>query len=299
MLATSLITAAASGISCIAMAASADAASNAPAALAATMADQATATTEAVADTPRVEFSSDVEDTIAALKAKNAAEAEIAAGVDAETGASDDQMIDDYIEDPAADAPIATPSVEERVFADDSDEELAQRLFAYLDDLTTVEADFVQSSPSGQVTEGKFWLRRPRQLRMEYAPLDDSPLVIVASQGNVYVQDKALETTDLYPVKRTPLRFLLNKSVEEQDLDIVALERGPSSVAMTVRDPDSEAEGDLTLVFDAPTLSLRQWLVRDPRRGLTIVSLENIERDGKLRNSLFRTPEAGGAFINN
>lgn len=185
------------------------------------------------------------------------------------------------------------------VFSNVDDAKIAQNVLGYLNDLTTATASFVQSSPSGAVQEGQFWLRRPRQLRMEYGSSNDPSLLIVATQGNVYVRDNALETTDFYPVKKTPLRFLLTKELDAETLDVVSVQRGTDSVAVTFADVSGDAEGDLTVVLDAPNLRLRQWVVRDPQNNVTFVTLEDLVEGGKVSNRLFRVPDAGGQFINN
>ena len=185
------------------------------------------------------------------------------------------------------------------VFSNVDDAKIAQDVLGYLNDLTTATASFVQSSPSGAVQEGQFWLRRPRQLRMEYGSSNDPSLLIVATQGNVYVRDNALETTDFYPVKKTPLRFLLTKELDAETLDVVSVQRGTDSVAVTFADVSGDAEGDLTVVLDAPNLRLRQWVVRDPQNNVTFVTLEDLVEGGKVSNRLFRVPDAGGQFINN
>ena len=185
------------------------------------------------------------------------------------------------------------------VFSNVDDAKIAQDVLGYLNDLTTATASFVQSSPSGAVEEGQFWLRRPRQLRMEYGSSNDPSLLIVATQGNVYVRDNALETTDFYPVKKTPLRFLLTKELDAETLDVVSVQRGTDSVAVTFADVSGDAEGDLTVVLDAPNLRLQQWVVRDPQNNVTFVTLEDLVEGGKVSNRLFRVPDAGGQFINN
>ncbi|MEM9706975.1 MAG: outer membrane lipoprotein carrier protein LolA [Pseudomonadota bacterium] len=181
------------------------------------------------------------------------------------------------------------------VFSELSDDQVVERLRAYLEGETTTRGKFTQISPSGGVSTGQFYVRRPNRARFEYdAP---SPLLIVATQGNVYVQDSELETTDFYPLKRTPLKFLLSKSIDLDEADVVAVERGVNAVAVTFASVDDDAAGELALVFNAPDLSLREWVVRDAQNGETYVSLQDVETDVRLPNALFRAPDAGGAFL--
>ena len=123
-------------------------------------------------------------------------------------------------------------------------------------------------------------------------------LLIVANSGMVYVRDEALETTDSYPVGRTPLKFLLAKKIDRKDAKLVHVDRGVDNVAVTFSSSDEETEGELTLIASAPDFTLRRWIVRDLQGGMTIVTLDNVQAGERLANSLFAAPEAGGRFLN-
>ena len=90
-----------------------------------------------------------------------------------------------------------------------TDEEVYERAAEALEGIDTLKARFVQTAPSGSVSSGEVYLDRPGRLRFDY----DAPSAqeIVATGGLVYVHDADLETTDSYPVSKTPLRFLLSK----------------------------------------------------------------------------------------
>ena len=113
-------------------------------------------------------------------------------------------------------APVTEASAEDEaafdeplVFEGESDTAVANKLIEYLENIDTLNGDFTQIAPSGAISVGKFYLRRPGFLRFEYEP--PTPLLLVANGGMVYVRDEALETTDSYPVGKTPLKFLLSK----------------------------------------------------------------------------------------
>lgn len=183
------------------------------------------------------------------------------------------------------------------VFADESDQAVADKMLEAIEAITTLSGDFTQVAPSGAISTGKFYLRRPGFLRFQYDR--PSPLLIVANGGMVYVRDNRLETTDSYPLGKTPLKFLLKKKVEIGDAKVVAVDRGADSVAVTFASSDPETEGDLTLVMSAPEMKLRQWIVRDPENGVTIVSLDNVVAGERLANRLFAVPDTGSAFLKN
>lgn len=190
---------------------------------------------------------------------------------------------------PAAAAPA------QAAFAGLSDREVESEVLKQLEALTTMKGDFVQTAPSGAVATGKFYLRRPGQIRFDYD--DPSPITIVATGGFVYVENGELETTDSYPLKKTPLRFLLGKKIDIPDAALKSVDRTADRVALTYASDDEEG-GEITLFLSAPGLAIEQWAVRDPAGGVTVVALQGVTTGGALENRLFRVPEAGGAFIN-
>jgi outer membrane lipoprotein-sorting protein len=196
----------------------------------------------------------------------------------------------------AGDAEAEQPPLEAPpVFENETDEAVAEKLISYVENLDTLNGDFTQIAPSGAISSGRFYLRRPGFLRFEYDP--PTPLLIVANSGLVYVRDEDLETTDSYPVGKTPLKFLLSKKIDRDDARIIGVDRGVDNVAVTFASDDEETEGELTLIANAPELELRRWIVRDLQGGLTIVTLDNVKTGERLANNLFRAPEAGGRFL--
>lgn len=198
---------------------------------------------------------------------------------------------------PASEASIPATSDAAVAFAGVPDADVVERVLAALEGVTTLEGDFTQIAPSGAVSTGKFFLRRPGLLRFEYDP--PTPLLIVANGGLVYVRDEALETTDSYPVNRTPLKFLLRKKVELGDAKLVNVDRGADELAITFASTDEETEGQITLVLSAPDLALKEWSIRDEQEGLTVVALENVIAGKDIANRLFRVPETGSPFLKN
>jgi len=183
------------------------------------------------------------------------------------------------------------------VFEGESDDQVVDRLINYIEGIKTLQGDFTQITPSGAISAGRFYLRRPGFLRFEYDP--PSPLLVVANGGMVYVRDEALETTDSYPVGKTPLKFLLRRKVSIDDAAVRAVDRGVDSIAVTFASDEGEAEGELTIIVTAPEMTLARWIVRDIQNGMTVVTLDKVKSGERLANRLFETPDAGGTFLKN
>ncbi len=212
----------------------------------------------------------------------------------------------DAVEPEALDLPaeiIAPPEQdpEKLPFAGQDDDVVVAAALAYLEAINTLQGTFFQQAPSGTLSSGQFYIRRPGLLRFEYEP--PNPLVVVANQGVVYVRDNDLKTTDSYPVDKTPLKFLLRKKIGVDEANILEVERAERAVGITLAATDVETEGDITLIFsteeESDALSLVRWIVRDAQGALTIVDLIDVIQDEKLSNELFRIPETESPFLKN
>ena len=210
---------------------------------------------------------------------------------------TDDSFKDDAVfeAEPGLEGFSSTPDHGPKVFTELSDEQVFEKVVTYIEGIDTYKARFIQTAPSGSVSAGIMKMDRPGKLRVEYdAP---NPQLIIANQGKLYIHDADLETTDSYPIRRTPLRFLLSKKVKADDLQIIAITRTDSSVGVSLASTDEETEGELMLVFEAPELLLRRWVVIDPAGEETIFDLDEIIIGEKIANKEFRIPDAGGSFI--
>src|SRR5476649_722580 len=67
----------------------------------------------------------------------------------------------------------------------------AQKVQTYLNKLTTVQADFLQISPEGNESTGKFFLSRPGKMRWQYNP--PVPVLIIVSGGILSYYDAELD----------------------------------------------------------------------------------------------------------
>ena len=145
---------------------------------------------------------------------------------------------------------------------------------AYLNNISTLKGDFVQTAPDGGITQGQFYIERPGRLRFEYAP--PAQLQIVSDGLWVAVQDKKLKTTEKYPLVTTPLKLILGKDIDlMRDAKILAVFPEIDLVTVSIEESTGEAPGTLTLMFDPVENRLTRWTVTDVQGLDTTVALEN------------------------
>ena len=151
-----------------------------------------------------------------------------------------------------------------------------------------IEGDFVQINPNRTSNGGKFWLNRPGKMRFEYgAP---SPLLLVSDGSDVVIVDKRLRTTERYPLRSTPLYFLLKPNVNlGQDVLVSSVEAVNGKLILICRDRQNQASGELRIVFSA-NMKLEEWSIKDRQNRVTQVRISNIRNSGALPASQFYVP---------
>lgn len=187
--------------------------------------------------------------------------------------------------------------------ADFSIEQIAaiDQVSSYLNSITTLTGDFVQTAPDGNVTQGRFFIERPGRLRFEYAP--PAQLQVISDGLWVAVQDRKMKTTEKYPLVTTPLKMILSKDVDlMRDARIVAVYPETDLVTVSIEETTGDAPGVLTLMFDPVGNKLMRWTVTDVQGLDTTVALENTVAGQPIDPIKFRIIEerildVGGANV--
>lgn len=165
-----------------------------------------------------------------------------------------------------------------------------EQVSAYLNGISTLSGDFVQTAPDGNVTGGRFFIEKPGRLRFEYAA--PAQLQVVSDGLWVAVQDKKLKTTEKYPLVTTPLKMILSDDVNlMRDTKILAVYPETELVTVSIEERVGEAPGTLTLMFDPIENRLTRWTVTDVQGLDTTVALENTVSGEPIDPKMFRIIE--------
>ncbi|MGE3623376.1 MAG: outer membrane lipoprotein carrier protein LolA [Bdellovibrionales bacterium] len=158
------------------------------------------------------------------------------------------------------------------------DKEDVRRIEAYLDELKSISADFLQVDDQGNMMRGTIEIKRPGRMRVTYAP--PSKDFIVADGSMVHIWDSSLKSQTNVPQSASLANFILRKNVKlSGDVTVTKFERFPNKLEVTLIQSDDPGLGTLTLIFEDKPLLLRQWRVIDAQGRMTGVNLEN-ERSG-------------------
>ena len=156
----------------------------------------------------------------------------------------------------------------------------------YLNSFKTMQGEFTQVSPKGNLSRGVFYISKPGKMRFEYAP--PNPFLIVSDGTWLTVKNVKKEKGDQFPLSQTPLRLVLSNKVDIlKDTKIIDFQSQDGLLSVTLEDKKNTlGSGQLTLVYDQTRNALQQWVVIDGKGRRTTVTLENvvagIETDPKL-----------------
>jgi len=157
----------------------------------------------------------------------------------------------------------------------------------YFNSFRQMEGQFIQFGPRGEQSEGVFFLSRPGLIRFHFNP--PSKLDIISNGDSVAIKDGRAGTQDLYPLSKTPLRYLLADRIDLTSENIVQQVRQESDLtSIVIVERAAFAEGKLTLIFDRKTYNLRQWIVTDAQGLNTSVNIFNTQTGKPQNPNLYR-----------
>jgi len=161
-----------------------------------------------------------------------------------------------------------------------------QKAEAYLQNLKTAQARFVQTAHNGQQTVGTFYLSRPGKLRFEY----DQPVnnFVVADGVFIYFYDAELQEQTNTTIGSSLADFFLRKDFSfTEGLTVKnAMIVGDLLQVQVVQSDDPDA-GSITFAFTREPFALKKWRVIDQQGQLTEVELFYLKTGVELKKSLF------------
>ncbi len=148
------------------------------------------------------------------------------------------------------------------------------RAVRYLNDLSTLQARFIQVSSNGTYAEGEVIIQRPGKMRFDYDP--PHPVLIIANGLSLLFYDRGLKQASFLPLWETPLWFLIRERVTlSEDVVVTRVAQGLGTLSITIEDRQMPEAGSVTLVFGDRPLDLKKWELVDTQGVLTQVSLVN------------------------
>ena len=156
----------------------------------------------------------------------------------------------------------------------------------WLNNITSMTADFIQVSSDGGSAEGKIFIKKNHGFRFEYSP--PSPLLIVGRGNWVIVQDLIENTSNNYPLYQTPFSRFLSDNVSLSPEGFQTLSRTKNGILEIKIVSNEENGGFLQLDFSTNPFQLRRWIIIDQIGTEIVVTSQNHKFDVDLPASTFR-----------
>ena len=183
------------------------------------------------------------------------------------------------------------------LYADNLDNRNFIYVKEYLNNLNSLEADFLQVSSDGNIKEGKIFLSIPGKLRISYKNPDN--LLITSNGFWLTVQDKKLKQTNNFPLNQTPINLFLNKKLNfNEDEFKIKFEKRSGIITLIFSDNQKLNSSMFKLIFTNTPLRLKKWVIIDEFNNETSVLLQNLVTGNKYPNILF-FPEDFGEINDN
>jgi outer membrane lipoprotein-sorting protein len=161
-----------------------------------------------------------------------------------------------------------------------------KQINAYLNEIKTLRADFLQIATNGEIASGKLYMSRPGKIRFEYTP--PSPILIISDGTFLIYIDKHLEGMTHFFLSNSPISFLVKKSVRiTDDTEIISFSQKANIIRIKLAKLNQIDKGTITLNFTNQPFNLRKWVVADPQGVETTVILSNMEKNITLNPELF------------
>lgn len=162
----------------------------------------------------------------------------------------------------------------------------AQKIADHFSSVTTMTGEFVQFGPRGEQTGGKFYLQRPGKVRFNYeAP---SAYKVVSDGKSVSIDNSKLNTMDLYPLSKTPLKLLLDDRIDLSGTKVKSVKEDTDLTTIQLADKSVFGNSTITMMFDPKSYELRQWTITDAQGKDTTVMIFNVKQGVSIDPSTFK-----------
>ena len=171
--------------------------------------------------------------------------------------------------------------ISSQAVSSDQQKLLKTKIENFFVNLNTLEADFIQVSPSGNISNGKIFIDLPGKLRLDY--IKPSNLLITCKGFWLVIQDRKLKSTNNIPLQQTPFSILLDKNINFNNNKIILdLKKSIGIITLKVKLAENVQAGELILEFSDNPFILKKWIIKDIIGDETTVFIQNSKLGHKL-----------------
>ena len=109
----------------------------------------------------------------------------------------------------------------------------------------------------------------------------------MADGKSVVLFNGKLNTADLYSLKQTPLKLLLDKRIDLTSQSVKDVRQDPDLTTIVLGDKQIFGDSTITMMFDPKSYELRQWTITDAQGKDTTVMISNVKQGVKFDAKVF------------
>ena len=168
----------------------------------------------------------------------------------------------------------------------DVDNKLVSRAEEYLNSVTGLTGDFVQTA-NGKQQSGEFSMLRPGRVRLDY---DNMPIQLIADGQDLYFFDRSLDQITTVPITSTPAGILIRKNINltNADINVVETTDYKTAFALKMNLRGQEGLGNMTVFFDKNPVRLASWSVVDATGAKTDVVFKGLKEKTNFGKNYFQ-----------
>src|SRR5690606_31825095 len=129
--------------------------------------------------------------------------------------------------------------------------DVVQRIADHFSNVRTMTGEFVQFGPRGEQTGGKFYIERPGKIRFDYEP--PARFRVISDGTTVVVENRKMNTADIYPLSKTPLRLLLGERIDLSAANVQSVSEEEDLTTVRLVDRQLGVNSTITMMFDSET----------------------------------------------
>ena len=168
----------------------------------------------------------------------------------------------------------------------EKDQLISLKIENFFKNLQTLEANFIQVSPSGDVSNGKIYLDLPGKMRIDYE--NPNNLLITCQGFWIVIQDRDSKTTNNIPLKSSPFSiFLQDKSILNNENFKTKYGVTSGVISLEIKSQEKDKLEGIVLEFSENPFNLKKWIILDTFGESTTVLIQDAKYNNELSHLLF------------
>ena len=162
---------------------------------------------------------------------------------------------------------------------------IKEKIITNLEQTNNISFNFKQSVDKKN-EKGNCIIKYPKKIYCEYKNLNKK--IIVSNGKSLVIKNRNSGTYYLYPLKKTPLEFLLDKNYLIEKINVLkSRDINNKYINFTLLENNNE----INIFFDKKTFNLIGWQTEDIYQNLTITFISSISRNKKIDDRIFILPK--------